>query len=323
MIRSMYSAISGMLNHQLRMDVIGNNISNTNTVGYKTRRTAFTESFSQVSRSATESTPVGLSVGLGSNVVGTETSFTQGAFQRTNIETDLAIGGNGFFVVTTDQASDVGTGGYAGSGERYFTRAGNFVTDLNGFLRTADGNYVQGYSLVNDNAAADQRFAQTYTFDDSSLVVDSADPSVSGTAIAEAELHCVRIPDYITYTTPASTERISNFSIATDGAVSIVGENGTSLVIGYVVLSDFGNDNGLTYKFNNYYQSSIASGTPNYWRANDGPVGTSQSGALELSNVDLAAQFADMIITQRGFDANARTVTASDEMLQTAVNLKR
>lgn len=322
MIRSMYSAISGMLNHQLRMDVIGNNVANVNTVGYKNRRTAFAESFSQVSRSATSSHPVGMAVGLGSNVVGTETSFTQGAFQRTNIETDLAIGGSGFFCVTTDITT--GTDGDTGSGERYFTRAGNFVTDLDGYVRTADGNYVQGFSDVNDDAASgnNQHFTQTYTFADSSSVVNSTDPG--GSTIAVANLYCVRIPDEITYTGGGgSVERISSFSVGTDGAVSIVGEDGTNMVIGYVILGDFGNENGLTYKFNNYYQQSIASGTVDYWRGNDGPVGTTQSGALELSNVDLAAQFADMIITQRGFDANARTVTASDEMLQTAVSLKR
>ncbi|MFZ5806703.1 MAG: flagellar hook-basal body protein [Verrucomicrobiota bacterium] len=302
------------------MDVIGNNISNVNTVGYKSRRTAFSESFSQVSRSATSSTPVGLSIGLGSNVVGTETSFTQGAFQRTNIETDVAIGGDGFFCVMTGMTA--AADGTSGSGERYFTRAGNFVTDLDGYLRTADGNYVQGYSVVADDAAADQHFTDTYTFVSSAVVVDSTDPG--GAVIADTSLYCVRIPTDITYTGGGgSTERIKSFSIATDGAISVVGENGTNMVIGYMCVTNFGNDNGLTYKFGNYYQSSVASGDPEYWRANDGPVGTTQSGALELANVDLASQFADMIITQRGFDANARTVNASDEMLQTAVNLKR
>lgn len=319
MIRSMYSAISGMLNHQLRMDVIGNNISNVNTVGFKARRTAFSESFSQVSRSATSSTPVGLSVGLGSNVVGTQTDFSQGAFQRTNVETDVAIGGSGFFCVTASKTD--AADGSTGSGSTYYTRAGNFVTDLDGFLRTADGNYVQGFSEVDDDAAADQHFTQTYTFNDAASVVSSTDPG--GALVAATDLYCVRLPEYITYDTPAATERVKSFSIGTNGAISVVGESGTNLIIGYLTITHFGNDNGLTYKYGSYYQESVASGSADHWRANDGPVGTSQSGALELANVDLASQFADMIITQRGFDANARTVSASDEMMLTAVNLKR
>jgi flagellar hook protein FlgE len=259
-----------------------------------------------------------MSIGLGSNVVGTETSFSQGAFQRTNIETDVAIGGDGFFCVLTDKVD--AADGSTGTGERYFTRAGNFVTDLDGFLRTADGKYVQGHSLVVDDNG-NEHFTQSYEFADSSSTVDSTNPG--GAVVLSADLYCVRIPTELVYNTPAATERISNFAIATDGAISVVGEDGTNMVIGYLVITNFGNDNGLSYKFNNFYQESIASGSAEYWRANDGPVGNTQSGALELSNVDLAAQFADMIITQRGFEANARTVNASDEMLQTAVNLKR
>jgi flagellar hook protein FlgE len=293
MIRSMFSAISGMLNHQLRMDVIGNNLSNVNTVGYKTRRTTFSEAFAQVSRTASASAPVGLSVGLGSNVSGTDTLFTQGAFQRTNLPSDIGISGEGFFTVTGNANS---------TGERYFTRAGDFVLDVNGYLRTADGFYLQGYT-------SNGGFATN---------VVAGNSAVPAAPEAEANISSVQIAKTI-----AGTEAVVSYSIGQDGAIILAGENGTTRVAGYMALADFGNNNGLDYKFNSFYQSSQASGTQTYYQANTGPVGGTQQGVLELSNVDIASQFADMVVTQRGFDANAKLITTSDEMLQTIVNIKR
>lgn len=293
MVRAMYSAISGMLNHQLRMDVLGNDIANVNTVGYKNRRTTFHEAFAQATRTASDAKPVGLSVGLGSVVNSTETSFTQGAFQRTDLETDVAIGGDGFFTVTAESDS---------TGERYFTRAGNFILDKDGYLRTTDGNYLQG----------------TGTF---GATVNSTDVNVApgSTPVAVGSLSSVQIPSTIADV----GETVANWSIGTDGAITVVGEAGTPVTIGYLTLADFQNDNGLAYRFNSYFTNTQASGTPAYYQPQEGPVGTTQSGALELSNVDIATEFADMIITQRGFDANARTISTTDEMLQTAVSLKR
>jgi flagellar hook protein FlgE len=132
MIQSLFSGVSGMLANQTDMDVIGNNIANANTTGFKAGTANFTESFLEVSRSATANQPVGLGVGLGTQVDSTTTNFNQGVFQTTNVPTDMAVNGNGWFAV-----QDV-------SGNNYVTRNGDFVEDSNGYLRTPDGDYLMG-----------------------------------------------------------------------------------------------------------------------------------------------------------------------------------
>jgi flagellar hook protein FlgE len=132
MMQSLYAGVSGMLANQTEMDIIGNNIANANTTGFKEGTANFTESFLQVSRAATGNEPVGLETGLGTSVNSTETDFSQGVFQTTNVPTDLGINGNGFFTV-----QDI-------NGANYVTRNGAFVEDSNGYLRTTDGNFLMG-----------------------------------------------------------------------------------------------------------------------------------------------------------------------------------
>lgn len=141
MMRSMYSAVSGLRIHQSKMDVIGNNIANVNTVGFKKGQVTFQEVFSQVVRGASAPTggkggtnpqQVGMGVALGS----INTIHTKGPGQRTDNPTDLMIDGEGFFVVSDDPNFN----------NRYYTRAGNFSLDRDGNLVTADGLKVLGYA---------------------------------------------------------------------------------------------------------------------------------------------------------------------------------
>jgi flagellar hook protein FlgE len=132
MIQSLFAGVSGMLANQDEMDVIGNNIANANTTAFKSSTADFEESFDQITRTATVNQPVGLSVGLGAQVSGTTTDFTQGVFQTTNVPTDMAINGSGFFTVQS-----VG-------GTNYVTRNGAFVEDSNGNLRTSSGDFLMG-----------------------------------------------------------------------------------------------------------------------------------------------------------------------------------
>lgn len=143
MMRSMYSGVSGLRVHQTKMDVIGNNIANVNTVGYKRGQVTFQEVFSQVVRGA--SAPQGgkggtnpQQIGLGVNIGSINTIHTKGAVQRTDNPTDLMIDGEGFFVVTDDLNFE----------NRYYTRAGNFEVDGAGNLITADGFKILGYKFV-------------------------------------------------------------------------------------------------------------------------------------------------------------------------------
>ncbi|NMA87255.1 MAG: flagellar hook-basal body complex protein, partial [Tissierellia bacterium] len=145
MMRSMYSGVTGLRTHQNKMDVIGNNIANVNTVAFKRGTMTFQEVFSQTMRGA--SGPQGgrggtnpQQIGLGVTVGAINTIHTKGHMQGTDNPTDLMIDGEGFFVVSDD----------ANYENRYYTRAGNFQLDRDGTLVTADGYKVLGYRLDED-----------------------------------------------------------------------------------------------------------------------------------------------------------------------------
>src|SRR5262249_55930257 len=129
MLRSLSSAVSGLRNQQTKMDVIGNNIANVNTVGFKAQRVTFKEGFSQLVSSATRPDSQGgidpFEVGLGSQIGSIDTMFTQGNLETTGNNTDLAVQGDSFFVVNSGAQS-------------YYTRAGNFTVDATGTLVAAD-----------------------------------------------------------------------------------------------------------------------------------------------------------------------------------------
>ena len=138
MMRSLYSGVSGMHNHQTRLDVIGNNVANVNTTGFKKGRVNFQDMISQqLSGAAKPTVEVGgvnpKEVGLGVMVASIDTIFTQGNLQSTGVGTDVAIQGNGFFVLKDGE-------------ETFFTRAGAFGIDRDGTLvNPADGMRVQGW----------------------------------------------------------------------------------------------------------------------------------------------------------------------------------
>lgn len=149
MIRSMSSALSGLRNHQVMLDVVGNDIANVSTVGFKSSSVVFQDVLTQTlnGASAPGATTGGTNpaqIGLGSRLSATVQSFTQGAIQRTGRTTDIAIQGDGFFVVNNGN-------------ENLYTRAGSFMLDANGNLTTPDGSMVQGWQadgagVINTNA---------------------------------------------------------------------------------------------------------------------------------------------------------------------------
>lgn len=266
MLRSMFSAISGLRSHQTMMDVTGNNIANVNTTGYKSSRATFQEALTQVTRGATgpaAPTQGGTNpfqVGLGVQVAGTDSNFGQGSVQTTGRATDLSINGDGFFLVQSN-------------GQTSYTRAGAFNWDADGNLVTPNGDFVVG---TDGNPVA-------------------FDPTTHTDA-----------------------------QIGSDGSVSARNlSTGVLENVGTVAVASFVNPNGLVAVGNGLYQPTDNSGAPAVGAPGSGPRGYLQSGTLEMSNVDLAAEFTNMIIAQRGFQANARTITSSDEILQELVNLKR
>ena len=294
MMRSLYSGVSGLRNHQTRMDVIGNNIANVNTTAFKTSRTVFQDVFSQTIGAASASTPnlggtnpsqIGLGVMLGT----IDTLFTTGATQRTDNPSDLKLDGDGFFVVDINGAD---TGGLR------FTRAGNFYVDNIGQLVTSEGYFVMGYSL--------------YT----PVVPPATGP---GTVVPLPD------PNTLTETNLAKIDlsAYTNISFDTKGVVSGYTSNGDKVAIAQIALAMFTNNSGMEKTGGSLYDWSANSGAPDYTIVGYKGAGGMSPGALEMSNVDLANEFTDMIITQRGFQANSRIITVSDTMLEELVNLKR
>jgi len=148
MMRSLWSGVSGLNAHQVAMDVEGNNIANVNTTGFKYSRTNFQDLLSQTVKAATASQgnlggKNSLQVGLGSTVSSVETMFKQGSIQTTDKATDMAISGDGFFVVTGD-----------GGKTSKYTRAGDFSFDANGNFVDPNGYIVEGW-LADDNYKID------------------------------------------------------------------------------------------------------------------------------------------------------------------------
>lgn len=293
MLRSMSSAISGLRNHQTYMDVVGHNIANVNTVGYKASRINFKEALAQTYSvgSAPVANGIGgtnpIQVGLGVVMGGVDTIMTQGPMTTTGKTTDLAIQGQGFFMLGT--TLDAATGGYAPA---YFTRDGAFALDKDGYLvDPVSGNYVLG------------------------AVGDPADPAIGYTA---AEVQRVRIDPAWGW---------ASFSISNDGKITGVKADGTTDATNRprILLAGFSNPEGLVRAGGNLFRAGLNSGNPTIASPGDNTkgLGSLMSGTLEASNVDLAEQFSRMIMAERGFQANSRIITASDEMLQDLVNMKR
>jgi flagellar hook protein FlgE len=116
---------------------------------------------------------------------------------------------------------------------------------------------------------------------------------------------------------------LERFSVDQTGLITGAFTNGETLTLGQVVLADFNNPSGLERRGDNMYSRSANSGAPVLGLAGEGSQSTVTSGALEMSNVDLAQEFTNMITAQRGFQSNARVITTADEMLQEVVSLKR
>lgn len=151
MLRALFTGVAGLRNHMVRLDVIGNNIANVNTTGYKTGRVQFQDILSQTQANASAPTENKggknpMQVGLGMSIASIDNIFTQGSLQLTRKETDLAIQGSGFFTVSDGTS-------------QYFTRAGNFEVDSEGyFVHSPTGYRLQGWSprIINNQLSIDR-----------------------------------------------------------------------------------------------------------------------------------------------------------------------
>lgn len=462
-MRSLYSGVSGLQNHQTRMDVIGNNISNVNTTGFKRGRVNFQDMISQQLAGAAKPTEElgGVNpkdIGLGMTIATIEQVFTQGNLQTTGVSTDVAIQGNGFFILKNGD-------------ESFYTRNGAFGLDRDGTLvNPANGMRVQGWmarelngeqvvqtaatptdlvipvgskdpakatenvhfacnlnkntpeilegASANDIAAGtwsieqeiydsfgnkhllnmslrrvvgnpntweatvnvdanNADFTQTRVgfgttdgvqntfiieFDNFGTLRSVTDSSgnVSNTegevvlttsyTVPEAETdengnparHTFNInlgtigsmKDTITQAASKSSTKgisqdgyalgyLSNFKIDSSGTITGVYDNGTNRVIGQIALATFANDKGLEKAGDSTYVETNNSGQARIGESGVAGKGSLLAGALEMSNVDLSEQMTDMIVTQRGFQSNAKTIQTADTLLETVLSLKR
>lgn len=297
----MYSGISGMKNFQVKLDVIGNNIANVNTYGFKKGRTTFKDLVSQ-QISGASAPAVGRGgvnakqVGLGSQLSSIDTVHTQGSLQNTNRPLDLGISGDGYFIVGSGTVAD----NVITDPSMNFTRAGNFYLDQQGNLVNSDGLFVIGHPS------------------------DPPSGTPANNKIITGSFGKIVIP------TDAKS-----FSVGSDGIVNYVDADGALLKAGQIMMAKFPNNEGLEKVGSNLYKNTANSGDMNknnngtgfevadlYAPGSDG-AGTIVAGTLEMSNVDLSEEFTEMIVAQRGFQANTRIITTSDEILQELVNLKR
>ena len=440
MMRSLFAGVSGLRNHQVRMDVIGNNVANVNTVAFKAGRVTFKEGFAQLLQGA--SRPPGdhgginpIQVGLGMQIGSIDQMFIQGNIETTGVNTDLAIQGDAFFVV-------------AKGNEHYYTRSGNFQVDADGRLVSPTNGFVVQGRMYDNGKALDgiqdirlpfgQKTAASATskvmlagnldasapiFSDGSNTSpltpgDPTDPAQRaldvnaqsfvktsitvfdglGTkhelkidmwktsadtwdwAVDQTDMLAAGVTNFTgasgsfsfktdgTITTPSplpvitfdppGTDTVSvtlnpgsgvnglsqfagtstavlrdqdgyaagtlqTFSIDRTGLITGAFTNGVNVPLAQISLADFNNPGGLLRVGDNMYGVSGNSGGAVLGFALEGSQSFVTSGALEMSNVDLAQEFTSMIVAQRGFQANSRVITNSDEMLQEVVNLKR
>ncbi|MGY1748511.1 flagellar hook protein FlgE [Modestobacter sp. SYSU DS0511] len=411
MLRSMFSAISGLKAHQTKLDVAGNNIANVNTVGFKGSQTVFEDTLSQVLRNgaAPQGETAGTNpaaVGLGVKVAGITTNWTQGSAQSTGRSSDFMITGDGFFITRSGN-------------ENLYTRAGSFDTDGVGNLVTPDGLVLQGWmarggaidpngpleplripqgqvlppvpttgatiqgNLSAGAAVGTEVTSQIRMFDDlgnaheMSVVMTNTGTNTwdvtfsegtrtvtrsltfSGTAPTTGQLTSggtVTFDPDADFTPPfpswtgavtidlggltqfggASTAAgksneftgsalgtLESYSLSNDGTIVGLYSNGLRQPLGQLALATFTNPGGLEKAGNSSFRAGDNSGNPVVGQAGTGGRGQLSAGALEMSNVDLAEEFTGLIVAQRGFQANSRVITTSDEILQDLVQLKR
>ena len=283
LLTSLTSGVSGLDNFQEQMDVIGNNIANVDTTGFKAGNVQFADAFSQTLRVATGATSTtsgssSVQVGTGVTTTAIDSNWGQGAITTTGVSSDAAISGNGFFVVRDSVSND-----------QFVTRAGDFKVDANGFLITDTGERVQGFSDAGLTTQGDIKIDTTGEPATSDPTAGIVSYSIDGMGKIN-----VNLSDGTSFV--RGQILLQNFQ--DPSALVKVGAN---------LFSGMASAGPLA-----------TPGTPG-----SGSLGSIQSGALESSNVDLAGEMANLITAQRAFEANSKIITTSDEMLQTLVNLKR
>lgn len=262
MIRSLFTAATGMVAQQLNLDVVANNIANVNTSGFKKNRADFQDLMYQIveepgtAANQTGTSPTGIQIGLGVRPAAVGKIHSQGDFESTNNPLDMAIEGDGFFQVTLP------------TGETMYTRNGAFKLDATGNLVNSDG-----------------------------------------------------YPMSPTITIPQDAVSVT---VTADGFVNVKqpGQTQTSQ-IGQVQVARFPNPAGLKARGRNLLEQTDSSGAPTLATPGQNGVGTLAQGFLESSNVSVVEEIVQMVSGQRAYEANSKVIQTADQLLSTAINVKR
>ena len=290
MMSGMYAAISGLDAHQTMLDVTANNLANVDTIGYKAQSAQFSDELSQLIAAGTSANGYSagtnpLQVGLGTQVGSIDNVMTAGGVETTGDATDVAIQGNGWLRVANGNVSP----SPPTFDSTQYTRAGDLTFNASGYLCTQTGQYVLGYGAT-QNATTGTYSANTAGGPNNAIIVP-----------------------------PGST----NVTIGPDGSVNYQTPTGTSVTAGYISLSSFPNQAGMQRDGGSLWSATAASGAETTGQPGTGNYGQTISGELEQSNVDMGTEFTNMIEAERGYQANASTITTADQMMQTAVQMKQ
>ena len=339
MLRSLYSGISGMKVNQTKLDVIGNNLANVSTTAFKGSRVNFSTTISQTLGSASAASDSlggvnGKQVGLGAQIASIDKIMSQGSMQSTSRALDVAVDGSGYFMVATGPALtgdakdsitivNNGVGTMPANSSVAYTRDGSFVLDNEGNLLTSKGYRVLGFAMksgVNGGNNVDNIDANGNV-----LYVESNNK----TEAIDDKLVSLKIPDKVVKNN-GDKVAVKSFNISADGLITGVLETGEITALGQIAMSSFKNEVGLTDIGNNMYEPSgssgaaiISSGKNSPTNRNSSGYGDILQGYLEMSGVDMAEQFTDMIVATKAFQAAGKTITTGDEILSEIINLKR
>lgn len=308
MLRSMISAVTGLRSQQTSMDVIGNNIANVNTAGFKSSRATFKDIYYQtVGQGSATVNPE--QIGYGSQVASVDKMMGSTGATQTDRSLDVYIDGSGYF--QTNSKSD-------GTGDNYYTRVGNFNINPQGYLMDSDGNYVMGENVSAAGAVTQGVPINLQSVNGAVTFQVASGASMPMSAANYSNLSNITINDDGTVT--ASVSGLTGANAALNGQTGTFYVNGGANKL-QLALATFVNPDGLNQVGNNDYQTSQSSGTSTLVAPKTGVSTLFRTGALEMSNVDLANEFTNMLITERGYQSNARVITTSDEMTQELVNL--
>lgn len=293
---AMFTGVSGLLANADAINVIGNNLSNVNTVGYKDSRTLFSDMLSLNVANNSQ-------IGTGVKVQKIDNLFSAGSYESSTSVTDVAIQGSGFFALA---APTTATGTTVTPATAYYTRAGSFRLGSDGSsLVNPDGYKVLG--------------------SDGKPIAFQTGPTVGGVALTLQKVSGIDANGnisllYADASGNTSTLYYTGSGTAPAAAAATGGAPATAVKIAETLVS---NPQGMLKQGGTLFSLTAESGTPAAFTSANGTSEKIMSNDLEYSNVDMATEFVNMITTQRAYSANSKTITTADEMTQEVINLKR